>query len=72
MNFRAPRIALVVLAFVVALAANAPLTSDATAATKSRIVRSLVRYGRIYVALWKNSIIREMGFKANFLLWILF
>ena len=31
---------------------------------------SLLRYGRIYAALWKNSIVREMGFKTNFLLWI--
>src|SRR5881628_2111810 len=30
----------------------------------------LRRYGRIYVALWKNSVVREMGFKLNFLLWI--
>ena len=29
------------------------------------------RYFGIYVALWKNSIVREMGFKSNFLLWIL-
>jgi len=28
------------------------------------------RYLTIYVALWKNSIVREMGFKSNFLLWI--
>ena len=28
------------------------------------------RYWTIYVALWRNSIIREMSFKANFLLWI--
>lgn len=28
------------------------------------------RYLKIYVALWQNSIVREMGFKANFLLWI--
>ena len=28
------------------------------------------RYLTIYVALWKNSLIREMGFKSNFLLWI--
>lgn len=28
------------------------------------------RYARIYVALWKNSVVREMGFKANFVLWI--
>lgn len=29
------------------------------------------RYLTIYLALWKNSVAREMGFKANFLLWIL-
>jgi len=28
------------------------------------------RYLTIYAALWKNSIVREMGFKANFLLWV--
>jgi ABC-2 type transport system permease protein len=28
------------------------------------------RYGRIYAALWRNSVVREMGFKANFVLWI--
>jgi ABC-2 type transport system permease protein len=31
---------------------------------------ALGRYLRIYAALWKNSVAREMGFKANFLLWI--
>ena len=29
------------------------------------------RYLRIYAALWKNSVAREMGFKSNFLLWII-
>src|SRR6185437_14786371 len=29
------------------------------------------RYLGIYFALWKNSVTREMSFKANFLLWIL-
>ncbi|MBU6402858.1 MAG: ABC-2 family transporter protein [Verrucomicrobia bacterium] len=29
------------------------------------------RYLRIYAALWENSVVREMSFKANFLLWIL-
>lgn len=29
-----------------------------------------LRYGRIYAALWKNSVSREMSFKTNFLLWI--
>src|SRR5207237_7505248 len=28
------------------------------------------RYLRIYAALWKNSVTREMIFKGNFLLWI--
>ena len=28
------------------------------------------RYLTIYAELWKNSIVREMGFKVNFLLWI--
>src|SRR6266571_1251207 len=27
---------------------------------------ALVRYLRIYAALWKNSVIREMSFKSNF------
>jgi len=31
---------------------------------------SLSRYLRVYAALWKNSVIREMSFKTNFLLWI--
>lgn len=30
----------------------------------------LRRYFGIYLALWKNSVAREMGFKSNFLLWI--
>jgi ABC-2 type transport system permease protein len=28
------------------------------------------RYWSVYIALWRNSIIREMSFKTNFLLWI--
>jgi ABC-2 type transport system permease protein len=27
-------------------------------------------YATLYAALWRNSIVREMGFKVNFLLWI--
>ena len=30
----------------------------------------LGRYASIYSALWRNSIVREMQFKTNFLLWI--
>jgi len=28
------------------------------------------RYLTLYAALWRNSVVREMGFKTNFLLWI--
>jgi len=31
----------------------------------------LQRYLTIYWALWRNSVVREMGFKTNFILWIL-
>lgn len=30
----------------------------------------LGRYVAIYAAFWRNSLVREMGFKINFLLWI--
>jgi ABC-2 type transport system permease protein len=32
---------------------------------------NLKRYLRIYAALWKTSVTREMSFKGNFILWIL-
>ncbi|MBI3876656.1 MAG: hypothetical protein HY300_12025, partial [Verrucomicrobia bacterium] len=32
--------------------------------------RSLAYYLSIYAEFWRNALIREMGFKANFLLWI--
>jgi len=35
-----------------------------------KVANSLQRYLSIYAALWKNSIVREMSFKTNFLLWI--
>lgn len=28
------------------------------------------RYPTVYAALWRNSVVRELGFKTNFLLWI--
>ncbi len=31
----------------------------------------LQRYASIYSALWRNSVVREMGFKSNFILWII-
>ena len=36
----------------------------------SKSVLPLGRYGSIYAALWRNSVVREMQFKTNFLLWI--
>ncbi len=38
---------------------------------ESKIVHHASRYLRIYTALWKNSVTREMTFKSNFLLWII-
>lgn len=32
---------------------------------------NLKRYLHIYAALWKNSVVREMSFKGNFILWII-
>ena len=29
------------------------------------------RYASIYAMLWRNSVVREMGFKSNFILWII-
>lgn len=37
----------------------------------SRFTFHVPRYLSIYAALWKNSVARELGFKTNFLLWIL-
>ena len=36
----------------------------------ARTISLVVRYASLYGALWKNSVIREMGFKVNFVLWI--
>jgi ABC-2 type transport system permease protein len=46
---------------------------EATAASRpapDRVTDRLRRYAIVYAALWRNSIVREMGFKTNFLLWI--
>jgi len=34
-------------------------------------MNTLRRYFQIYRIMWRNSLIREMNFKANFLLWML-
>ena len=36
----------------------------------ANLLGPLRRYLSVYAALWKNSVIREMSFKSNFLLWI--
>jgi ABC-2 type transport system permease protein len=46
------------------------LWSDGTTSHATRITHHLSRYLRIYAALWKNSVTRELSFKSNFLLWI--
>src|SRR5277367_6658021 len=33
-------------------------------------IANVRRHAAIYAALWRNSVVREMGFKTNFLLWI--
>ncbi len=45
-------------------------SSSAMPGPEGRASGSIRRYFDIYLALWKNSIVREMGFKSNFLLWI--
>jgi len=45
-----------------------PTTTSAEATSPGP---TLKRYLGIYGALWRNSVAREMSFKANFLLWIL-
>src|SRR5947207_10615117 len=47
---------------------NKPLVPDAARVT--RHPSPVTRYLGIYLALWKNSVTREMIFKSNFLLWI--
>ncbi len=49
---------------VAAAAAPGPLSPPASFGTWCR------RYGSVYSALWRNSLIREMGFQINFLLWL--
>src|SRR2546429_7466754 len=51
-------------------AASQSPKSQADETQASRIAHPVLRYLSIYAALWKNSVIREMGFKSNFLLWI--
>jgi ABC-2 type transport system permease protein len=34
------------------------------------LTENIRRHATIYAALWKNSVVREMSFKSNFVLWI--
>ena len=46
---------------------------ESSAANRGGIPHSpfaIRRYLSLYAALWRNSVIRELGFKANFLMWI--
>jgi ABC-2 type transport system permease protein len=47
---------------------NAP--GGKPAQSSASFLGSLRRYLTIYAVLWRNSVVREMTFKANFLLWI--
>src|SRR5947208_5359098 len=49
---------------------NSGSASIPTLNSQPSTLNPLRRYFRVYVALWKNSVIREMSFKANFVLWI--
>lgn len=52
-------------------AGGGTLQAPHASAPLSRLRHHVSRYLGVYAALWKNSIAREMSFKANFLLWIL-
>ncbi|MEW6302390.1 MAG: ABC-2 family transporter protein [Verrucomicrobiota bacterium] len=47
---------------------DTPVTINTAAA--NGFLGKLRRYGIIYLELWKNSVIREMQFKTNFIMWI--
>ncbi len=50
---------------------DGPMTEERMTNSRSVVRHSrLRRHAGLYAALWKNSVAREMGFKANFLLWI--
>src|SRR5215204_467851 len=46
------------------------MNPEARTETSPAVAARIVRYLRIYAALWKNSVTRETMFKGNFLLWI--
>ena len=44
--------------------------TNETVATPAASAPAPLRYARIYLALARNSLVREMSFKANFVLWL--
>ncbi len=51
---------------------TAPAPAEGAAGGAARAGRpGLRRYAAIYLAFWRNSLVREMGFKVNFILWII-
>jgi ABC-2 type transport system permease protein len=49
---------------------NRAPTSSSPRSLGQKTAAAVRRYARIYAALWRNSVTREMGFKANFLMWV--
>ena len=47
------------------------MTFAMPANSSANFLAQIRRYLRIYIALWKNSVVREMSFKSNFVLWII-
>lgn len=48
-----------------------PQSAPAAVPAAPGVPTGLGRYLGIYAAFWRNALVREMGFKANFILWIL-
>ncbi len=50
---------------------EATVSAELEATGATGLVRNSRRYLGIYGTLWRNSIMREMGFRANFMLWLM-
>ena len=49
---------------------NSTIVQTAAPSAVPPVQSGWCRYASIYAALWRNSLIREMGFQLNFLLWL--
>src|SRR5919199_5530536 len=47
-----------------------PRDANSAPARFRRLFATWLYYPDLYVSLWRNSVTRELGFKANFLLWL--